>query len=474
MLSFAIAMFAAVLSPSSAAGYKYTVPNPVYANLVNGVGTGDTATFGPLRYTDVVWLSNAIREFSKVRHDIFYTGRTSSYQSVYQITNAMTRVLMSPYHYIPTLASDEVNFGTGTDHIPKWLDENKDISFSAVLPTNFNGSVAIAYPVIANVSQDNAWKFGDRLFTDSVFGYTNRFPVLSTIANAYASLAELHTLKLINYDGAPSAPYSGWRRVDSGTNTAIDYYTESGDEDQNWIQDGPTTTTNWYGNVQVGYFQYVGYHYSSKTYRTSSTTNGLTVSPLCSDIRKFDIYTDIAATSAIPQTLVIAQPIEKVWIARNSYFGSDMSWLDRMKKYTRVSLFKVDMHFEETLPATGAHSGQTTNGTETAYVLKDTSDDGDFIPNTYTNSYVGEFDIIRRGLVDAGSTNTLAYFKSLLTPNQLTDLNRECQPPREPQDDGYGNSDYIDVTTRTIWYKVSYLWSLTTIKPTYTCTFDGK
>lgn len=463
-------MFAAVLSPSSAAGYKYTIPNPIYAELVGGVGIGDDATFGVLRYTDIAFLSNALREFAKLRKDIFYTGRTATYYPIYQNTNTLTRILKSPYNYISQPTDDDVNFASASWPIPDFLDADKDLSAQAALPANFSGNIEAAYPAIANVTQTNGWTLQTRLFTDLAFSYTNRVAKLSTITNAYWSLAKLHRLKFLNYS-TPSSP-SGWHRVDAGTNTDIDYYTRAGDEDQNWIQDGPTVTTNWYNSVSAGYLQYVGYHYSYKRYQTSWTTNGLTVSPLCSTINKFDVYTHLDETSSIPQTVVLAQPIEKVWVARNSYYGSDMSWEDRIDEYKRVSLFKIERNSEEKLPATGTQSGAVTNESSTTYVLVDTSEYGGWITNTYTNSYVGEYNLIYRGLTGLGSTQN--FMKGLLSAAQLNDLNRECRSPRVPHDDGYGYPDFYDTTVRTVWYRVSYMWSLTTIKPNYTCTFDGK
>ena len=72
-----------------------------------------------------------------------------------------------------------------------------------------------------------------------------------------------------------------------------------------------------------------------------------------------------------------------------------------------------------------------------------------------------------------GIGSTENFFKSLLGVARLNDLEAQCQDPRAPEDDGDGDPDRMDWTSRTIIYKVSYMWSLTTIHPTWTCTVDG-
>ena len=458
-------MFGATLAPSSANQYKYHVPPVECWSLVNGVGMGDTASYRMIRYTDVAWLGNATREFEKIRKDLFTSPR--SYTPFYQTTNSLTMVLENPYGKVSRPSGYYVNWDSASS-LPTYLDGDKDISASIPLPIGYSGSASGAWPTIANVSSSDKWSTTS-LFTQLGSNYNNRVIVLSTITDAYWSLKRLHTLKWVSSQTGiyNSYPSGGYRTEQAGKKVFTD---------PEWSYNTQSWTANVYSNdYSVGgaaQFTFVAYSHSEKWYEEATDSGGdVSLSPVGKTVTRVDEYPYYTATSAIPYTLVINAPIAGVYNSEKQKIGDDISWGERLESFKRVSCFSIATSYSERFAATAPDVYQTTNYTGTAYVLVDTSD-GFYVEVPITSGGFS-FNRICKGFTGLTLGDSSSFFRSLLGQARLQELEQECQDPREPVYDEYDYADYWDGPYRTLKYTVSHLWTITVVKPKYTCTFDG-
>ena len=458
-------MFGATLVPSSASQYKYHVPPPEYWGLVNGVGMGDTVSTRAIRYTDIAWLGNATKEYSKLRNDIYTSPR--SYSPYAQTTNALTMKLENPYSKIPTFGGYYVNWYSASS-LPTYLDGNKDISATATLPAGYNGSVGSAWPVIANVSSADQWSTAS-LFTALSANSSSRVLLLSTITNTYWSLKKLHALKWVSTSTAIYNQYATAYRVEQDGCTVNTY--------QDWDWDTQSWTANVYSNSYTlsgaGQFAFAAYSYSTKGYDSATGSDGEPVlSPLESTITRVDAYPYYTSTSAIPYTLVINDPVGGVYNSAKQKLGDDISWSSRLDSIKRVSCFSIATTYSERFAATAPYVYATTNYTGTAYVLVDTSD-GPYIEEQITSGGFS-FNRIHKGFTGLSLGDSGSFFRALLGGARIQELAKQCEDPREPEfDDEWHDADYLDYPERSLKYTVSHLWTVTVIKPKDTCTFDG-
>ena len=458
-------MFGATLVPSAANQYKYHVPPVEYWPLVDGVGMGDTVSYRAIRYTDIAWLGNALRECEKIKKDLYTSPRT--YSPFYQTTNTLTMKLENPYAKVSPPIGYDVNWG-GASSLPTYLDGNKDLSASAALPAGYNGSAGSAWPVIAGVSSADQWSTTS-LFAALSANSSSRVVLLSTITNAYWSLKKLHTLKWVSsqtgiYNSYPSGGY----RVDQDGNTVNTYY------DWDWSTESWTASvyTNSYSLSGAGQFTFIAYSYSTKEYDYAlDNNNDVVLSPLESTITRVDAYPYYTSTSAIPYTIVINDPIGGVYNSEKQKIGDDISWRERIESYRRVSCFSIATSYSERFAATAPDVYRTTNYTGTAYVLVDTSD-GFYIDVPITSGGLS-FNRMCKGFTGLTLGDSRSFFRSVLGSARIQELAKVCEDPREPEFDEYDYCDYFDYPQRTLKYTVSHLWTVTVIKPKYTCTFDG-
>ena len=466
---------AATLSPSAASSYKYVVPPVEQWPLVNGVGMGETFS-GVLRYTDVAFLSNAAGEFAKIKNDIFTTPRY--YRPYAQTTNNIPIWLTNPAAYIGTAYYGNVNFGTSaSDAVPEYLDSDKDLT-AISLPTGYSGSVHVAWPLMANVTERDRW------------GVTNLFYVMrnnssgrplagAAITNAYWSLNKIHSLKILCGSISAETP-SGYTSRIEGERVNEVFYPDY-DED-NMVSWESTTYTNstYYGGLpsqigSPGAFEYVVYVRRSKSYNATdqgfSGDKSLAVSDIEHDDEKWEFYNIYSTTSSVPRTFMLNAPIEKVHNASYGVIGDDISWSSRIASYKRMSLFSVKRYIQEYYASVDEYGTKSsTQEVSTAYVLVDTTgSDSCNIEEQASSSYYGQFVRVWRGFFQVGSP--LDFFRQIA--GNAAELAAECQNPRMPEDDGYGYPDYFDTTERKVAIKVSHVWSVSYILPRYTCTVDG-
>ena len=467
-----ILSFAATLTPSSAAGYNYLVPPPECSSLIRGSGMGDTVSYRAIRYTDVAWLGNAVMEFKKLQHDIFSSPRF--YSPFSQVTNTLSMRLLNPAAHISRPSGETVNYYTATA-LPSFLAADKSISADGALPAGYGGSVGAAWPVVAGVTAADAWTLS------SLFGVldaraNSRVIGVAAITNAYASVAKLHGLKFVSGNTSLSHPSAGeYRMVTDGRET-VEHYSDIGGDDGsvNW-EKSITVTTNFEHSIpsSVGAasgFELVAYARSERWYEYSIVTN-LNQSPVCQSSCRFDFYPYYNSATGVPRTVVINRPVERIYNAAAQDIGSDMSWPARIGTFKRVSCFKIVRHLEERHASRGTSGGQTESATTTEYVLVDTTDHGAYAQLPRTSSYIGGFFEIDRTFVGAGAAKT--FLADILGASRLADLSRMCDMPRSANEDEWGYPDYIDDTYREVAYKVSHVWSVSTLKPNYSCRYDG-
>jgi hypothetical protein len=457
-------MFGATLVPSAANQYKYQVPPVDYWGLVDGVGMGDTVSYRAIRYTDIAWLGNALREYAKIQKDLFTSPR--SYSPFYQTTNTLTMKLENPYGKVTTPSGYYVNW-YGSSSLPTYLDGDKDLSASLTLPAGYNGSVYSAWPVIAGVSSADQWSTAS-LFTALSANSSSRVLLLSTITNTYWSLKKLHALKWVSPSSSIYNTYATAYRIEQDGNNVNTYY------DWDWDTESWTASvyTNSYTLSGAGQFTFVAYSYSSKSYDNATDSEGEPVlSPVEKSITRVDAYPYYTSTSAIPYTLVINDPIGGVYNSDKQRIGNDISWRERIDSCRRVSCFSVAETYSERFAATAPNVYQTTNYTGTAYVLVDTSD-GPYIEEAITSSGFS-FKRIHKGFTGLSLGDSQTFFRSILGGDRIQELAKECEDPREPEFDEWHDADFLDAPSRTLKYTVSHLWTVTVIKPKYTCTFDG-
>lgn len=458
-------MFGATLVPSAANQYKYHVPPVDYWGLVDGVGMGDTVSYRAIRYTDIAWLGNALREYAKIQKDLFTSPR--SYSPFYQTTNTLTMKLENPYGKVTTPSGYYVNWYSASS-LPTYLDGNKDLSASAALPAGYNGSVYSAWPVIAGVSSADQWSTTS-LFAALSANSSSRVVLLLTITNAYWSLKKLHTLKWVSSQTGiyNSYPSGGYRTEQAGNK--VDTWYDWDWNSQSWITE---SSTNSYSLSGAGQFTFVAYSYSNKSYKDSlDEDNNVVLSPVQSTITRVDAYPYFTATNAIPYTLVINDPIGGVYNSDKQKLGDDISWSERIESFKRVSCFSIATSYTEYFAATAPYVYQSTNYSGTAYVLVDTSD-GFYVENPISSGGLS-FNRMCKGFNGLTLGDSRNFFRSILGSARLQELAKLCQNPREPVFDEYHYADYWDSPSRELKYTVSHLWTVTVIKPKYTCTFDG-
>jgi len=467
----ACAGMGATLAPAAASGYKYVVPPVAYWPMVGDVGMGETGS-PIIRYTDIAWLANAIGEFEKLKNDIFRAPRF--YTPYYQTTNSLAMVILNPRTPVDPYAPSQeyVNFGASTSSpIPGYLDGNKDISASAALPPGYGGSLAEAWPIVANVSEANRWQMSS-LFTSLIANSSTRRILLSSITDSYRSVKTLHSLKLVNSDTGISLPSSGYTIVTDGRSTEENPVAVR--EGTNWVWEVNTyTNTSFTGSIPpsigtAGNFEYVAYAYTSKRYK--ALESGYNISPLATATENFDFYCYYSTTSGLPSTVLLNAPLAKVYNEGYAEIGSDVEWSSRIDTYSRVSLFSIRKYVEERFAATDAAGTHAyTNYLTTSYVLADTSGVNSYnIAVPTTSPYIGQFDRIMRAFLPYGKSRS--FFLAVLGGD--SDLATPCQNPRYPQKVD-GKPDYMDETYRKVVIKVSHVWSISTLHPNYTCTFDG-
>lgn len=458
-------MFGATLVPSAASQYKYHVPPVEYWSLVDGVGMGDTFSYRSIRYTDIVWLGNATREYDKIQGDLFTTPRL--YWPFYQTTNTLTMILKKTYGEISSPRGYYANWDSAFS-LPKHLDGDKDISANIPLPAGYNGSAIGAWPTIANVSSSDQWSTSS-LFTELYAHANSRVVLLSTITNTYWSLKKLHTLKWVSpqtgiYNSYPSGGY----RIEQDGNSVDTYY------DWDWETESWTASvyTNSYTLSGAGQFTFVAYSYSSKSYNSAwDEDDNVVLSPVQSTIKRGGAYPYFTAMNAIPCTLVINDPIGGVYNSDKQRIGDDISWSERIESFKRVSCFSIATSYTEYFAATAPGVYQSTNYSDTAYVLVDTSD-GFYVKDPISNDGLS-FNRICKGFNGLTLGDSRNFFRSILGSARLQELAKLCQNPREPVFDEYDDPDYWDYPSRELKYTVSHLWSITVVKPKYTCKFDG-
>ena len=457
-------MFCAALVPSAANQYKYIVPPVAYWPIVDGVGMGDTVSYRAIRYTDIAWLGNAMGEYEKIRNALYTQPRF--YSPYYQTTNTLTMRLENPYGKIQVPGGYYVNW-YGSSSLPTYLDGDKDLSSSITLPAGYSGSAYSAWPVIASVSSSDQWNTAS-LFTALYANSVSRVILLSTITNAYSSIKKLHSLKWVS---GQTSIYNqnepGYRIEHVGNTVQTDYEWDA--DSQSWNEH---VYTYGYSPSGAGQFSFVAYSKSTKGYDDATDSEGEPVlSPVEKSITRVDAYPYYTSTSAIPYTLVLNDPIGGVYNSDKQMIGNDISWRERIESFRRISCFSINTIYSERFAATAPNVYQTTNYTGTAYVLVDTSD-GPYIEQPIISSGFS-FNRIHKGFTGLSLGDSSSFFSSILGVERIQELAKECQDPREPVYDDYGDADYWDSPSRELKYTLSHMWSVTVVKPRYTCTFDN-
>ena len=474
LFAFMSAMFAATLAPASAGNYKYVVPKLEYWPMIDGVGMGETAS-RVVRLTDVAWLGNAIGEFWKMRNDFLRSPRV--YAPYYQTTNTnpSSFALLNPSEWMEEGFSGCVNYYTASTPVPDFLDENKSLSVPESQPSGYNGSLKDIWMNLVDVSPNDSWYLGDVLFSVVKSNVNSRVLKMAAITNSYWSVKKLHSLKFVSQSTTITIPNSGYKAVTDGESESVNYVAVWNPATTNYVWESHVeTNTAFTGSIPQsmarGTFGYIAYAYHHKAfdYLVAGKYDGR--SPLETTVERFEFYDDFSVTSGVPRSVVMLDQIEKVYNAEDECIGNDIAWEERIGEFRRISLFEVKKYIDERFAATdasGTHS--STNYTEVKYAFVDTSGVGMYIKEPRNSPYIGPYNTVYRSFINYGTSK--GFLSALI--DDSSELNVSCEDPREPQDRGDGYVDYQESTHREVIIRVSHLWTVTTVRPRYTCTFDG-